>query len=74
MIKHNVQGNIAGVRDAMLARLDALYSRELEEDEFLPRQSHNGHITFARRNMIIDSDVLRDKNHVVPLIEGRFEL
>ena len=32
MIKHNVQGNIAGVRDAMLARLDALYSRELEED------------------------------------------
>ena len=38
MIKHNGQGNIAGVRDARLARLDALYSRELKEDEFLPRQ------------------------------------
>ena len=38
MIKHNVNGNIAGVRDAMLARLDSLYSCELEEGEFLPRQ------------------------------------
>ena len=35
MIKHNVQGNIEGVRDAMLARLDSLYSYELEEGEFL---------------------------------------
>ena len=38
MIKHNVQGNIEGVRDAMLARLDSLYSYELEEGEFLPRE------------------------------------
>ena len=38
MIKHNVQGNTDGVRDAMLARLDSLYSCELEEGEFLPRQ------------------------------------
>ena len=37
MIKHNVQGNTDGVRDAMLARLDSLYSCELEEGEFLPR-------------------------------------
>ena len=33
MIKHNVQGNTDGVRDAMLARLDSLYSYELEEDD-----------------------------------------
>ena len=38
MIKHNVKGNTDGVRDAMLARLDALYAVELEEDEFLPRE------------------------------------
>ena len=38
MLKHNVNGNIEGVRDAMLARLDSLYSYELEEDEFLPRE------------------------------------
>ncbi len=38
MVKHNVQGNITGVRDAMLARLDSLYSYELEEGEFLPRE------------------------------------
>lgn len=38
MIKHNVQGNIEGVRDAVLARLDSLYSYELEEGEFLPRE------------------------------------
>ena len=38
MIKHNVQGNTDGVRDAMLARLDSLYSYELEEDDFLPRE------------------------------------
>ena len=37
MIKHNVQGNTDGVRDATLARLDSLYSLELEEGEFLPR-------------------------------------
>ena len=36
MIKHNVQGNTDGVRDATLARLDSLYSLELEEGEFLP--------------------------------------
>ena len=38
MVKHNVKGNTDGVRDAMLARLDALYAVELEEDEFLPRE------------------------------------
>ena len=38
MIKHNVSGNVEGVRDAMLARLDSLYSYELEEGEFLPRE------------------------------------
>ena len=38
MLKHNVNGNIEGVRDAMLARLDSLYSYELEEGEFLPRE------------------------------------
>ena len=38
MIKHNVNGNTEGVRDAMLARLDSLYSYELEEGEFLPRE------------------------------------
>ena len=38
MLKHNVNGNIEGVRDAMLARLDSLYTYELEEDEFLPRE------------------------------------
>lgn len=37
-MKHNVNGNTAGVRDALLARLDALYSVELEEGEFLPRE------------------------------------
>ena len=38
MLKHNVYGNVEGVRDAMLARLDSLYSYELEEGEFLPRE------------------------------------
>ena len=38
MIKHNVQGNTEGVRDAMLARLDSLYTYELEDGEFLPRE------------------------------------
>ena len=38
MLKHNVQGNVEGVRDAMLARLDSLFSYELEEDDFLPRE------------------------------------
>ena len=37
-MKYNVNGNTEGVREAMLARLDALYSCELEEDEFLPRE------------------------------------
>ena len=37
-MKYNVNGNIEGVRDAMLARLDSLYSMELEEGEFLPRE------------------------------------
>ena len=37
-MKYNVNGNTDGVREAMLARLDALYTCELEEDEFLPRE------------------------------------
>ena len=37
-MKYNVNGNIEGVRDAMLERLDSLYSMELEEGEFLPRE------------------------------------
>ena len=37
-MKYNVNGNTDGVREAMLARLDALYACELEEDEFLPRE------------------------------------
>ena len=36
-MKYQVEGNTEGVRDAMLARLDALLSAELEEGEFLPR-------------------------------------
>ena len=31
-------GNIAGIRDAVLARLDTLYDYEIEEGEFLPRE------------------------------------
>lgn len=38
MIKHNVQGNIEGIRDALLAQLDDLYNYELEEGEYLPRE------------------------------------
>ena len=37
MLKHNVNGNIEGVRDAMLARRDRLYSGELAAVELLPR-------------------------------------
>ena len=37
-MKHNVQGNIEGIRDALLQKLDELYSYELEEGEFLPRE------------------------------------
>ena len=37
-MKYNINGNTEGVREAMLARLDALYGCELEEDEFLPRE------------------------------------
>ena len=37
-MKYQVNGNTEGVRDAMLARLDALYTCELETDEFLPRE------------------------------------
>ena len=37
-MKHNIQGNIEGIRDAVLAELDELYSYELEEGEFLPRE------------------------------------
>ena len=37
-MKYQVNGNTEGVRDAMLARLDSLYSYELEDGEFLPRE------------------------------------
>ena len=37
-MKYRVEGNIEGVRDAMLGRLDGLYEYELERDEFLPRE------------------------------------
>ncbi len=37
MIKHRVLGNTEGIRDGLLASLDALYELELEEGEFLPR-------------------------------------
>ena len=37
-MKYKVTGNTDGIRDAMLARLDSLFSYELEEDSFLPRE------------------------------------
>ena len=37
-MKYQVNGNTEGVRDAMLARLDSLYSYEAEESSFLPRE------------------------------------
>lgn len=37
-MKFNVHGNTEGIRDAMLAKLDALYTWETEENEFLPRE------------------------------------
>ena len=37
-MKYQINGNTDGVRDAMLARLNALYSLELEEGAFLPRE------------------------------------
>jgi len=37
-MKHQIQGNIEGVRDAVLAKLNELYEYELEEGEFLPRE------------------------------------
>ena len=37
-MKFNVNGNIEGIREAILARLDDLYSYELEDGEFLPRE------------------------------------
>ena len=40
-MKHNVQGNIEGIRDAMLKQLDDLYSLETEESEYLPRELMN---------------------------------
>ena len=36
-MKYQVNGNTEGVRDAMLARLDSLYSYEAEEGAFLPK-------------------------------------
>ena len=38
MIRHNVYGNTEGIRDALLTKLDDLYSYELEEGEYLPRE------------------------------------
>ena len=37
-MKTQVNGNTEGVRDAMLSRLESLYSYELEEGEYLPRE------------------------------------
>ena len=37
-MKTQVNGNITGVRDAMLARLESLYSYEPEDGAFLPRE------------------------------------
>ncbi|MBQ6399275.1 MAG: GTPase HflX [Clostridia bacterium] len=37
-MNHHVNGNTAGIRDAMLARLDSLYGFEAEEGVFLPRE------------------------------------
>ena len=37
-MKFNVHGNTEGIRDGMLAKLDALYAWETEENEFLPRE------------------------------------
>ena len=37
-MKYQVNGNTEGVRDAMLARLDSLYSYETEDDAFVPRE------------------------------------
>ena len=37
MIRHNVYGNTEGIRDALLAKLDELYSREQEPGEYLSR-------------------------------------
>ena len=37
-MKYQVNGNIEGIRDAMLARLDSLYRYEAEDGGFLPRE------------------------------------
>ena len=37
-MKYRVTGNIEGIRDGMLARLDSLYDYELEEGAYLPRE------------------------------------
>ena len=37
-MKYRVNGNTEGVRDAVLAKLDALYEYECEQDVFLPRE------------------------------------
>ena len=37
-MKFNVNGNTEGIRESILARLDELYSYELEDGEFLPRE------------------------------------
>ena len=36
-MKFNVTGNIEGIRDGMLARLDSLFEYELEDGSYLPR-------------------------------------
>ena len=35
-MKHNVQGNTEGIRDAVIRQLDELYQAEADEGEFLP--------------------------------------
>ena len=35
-MKHNVQGNTEGIRDAVIRQLDELYQAEADAGEFLP--------------------------------------
>ena len=37
-MKHHVYGNTAGIRDALLKKLDDLYSYEIPEEDYLPQE------------------------------------
>jgi len=37
-VKYQIYGNTEGIRDSMLRQLDDLYSYELEDGEYLPRE------------------------------------